>query len=104
MGDHIPEEIKLNRLNDIIEAQRAISFQLNQEMIGTMVEVLVEGESKKSADEFCGRTDTNKTVVFPKNELRSGEYIRVNIERANSATLFGTPVMHNQQLQQGEAA
>ena len=92
MTDDVPEEVKVERLNEIIDLQREISFRKNQEEIGKTVEVLVEGESKKSADEFCGRTDTNKMVVFPKNGFRAGEYIRVRVERANSATLFGVHV------------
>jgi tRNA-2-methylthio-N6-dimethylallyladenosine synthase len=59
-------------------------------MLNSMCEVLVEGESTKSADDFCGRTDTNKMVVFPKGESETGQYIHVRIDRANSATLFGS--------------
>ncbi len=92
MKDDVPEEVKVRRLNEIIDLQREISCKRNQEAIGTTVEVLVEGESKKSASEFCGRTDTNKMVVFPRNGFRSGEYIQVRVERANSATLFGVHV------------
>ncbi len=89
MTDDVPEEVKVERLNEIIDVQRGISFQKNQEMIGSTVEVLVEGESRKSASEYCGRTETNKMVVFPKNGYRAGDYIHVRVERANSATLFG---------------
>lgn len=93
MTDDVPEEVKIGRLNEIIDVQREISFRKNQEMIGAEVEVLVEGESRKSANEFCGRTDTNKMVVFPRNGYRAGDYIHVRVERANSATLFGTHVV-----------
>ncbi len=92
MSDTVPEETKVQRLNEIIDLQREISYRRNQEAVGTTVEVLVEGESKKSASEFCGRTDTNKMVVFPRNGFRPGDYIRVRVERANSATLFGVHV------------
>ena len=92
MADDIPEEVKVERLNEIIDVQRGISFQKNQELIGSTVEVLVEGESRKSANEFCGRTETNKMVVFPRNGYRAGDYIHVRVERANSATLFGMHV------------
>lgn len=92
LADDVPEEVKVARLNEIIDVQREISFKKNQEMIGNEVEVLVEGESKKSADEFCGRTDTNKMVVFPRNGYKSGDYIHIRVERANSATLFGVHV------------
>jgi tRNA-2-methylthio-N6-dimethylallyladenosine synthase len=91
MGDDVAEDLKLERLNEIIDAQREISLRKNKEMINTVCEVLVEGESTKSANDYCGRTDTNKMVVFPKNEWSIGQYLDVRIDRANSATLFGTP-------------
>lgn len=88
--DDVPYETKTRRLNEIIAMQKEISFQKNQQLVGTMETILVEGESKKSSEEFCGRTDTNKTVIFPKENLQAGEYVNVKIERANSATLFGS--------------
>jgi tRNA-2-methylthio-N6-dimethylallyladenosine synthase len=90
MGDDVPDEVKVRRLTDIIELQREISWQKNQQTIGHVVEVLVEGPSKKSEEDYCGRTDTNKMVVFPRGTLKPGEYVNVRVERANSATLFGT--------------
>lgn len=90
MNDDVPEEVKNRRLSEVIDIQRNISLHRNRTMIGQTVEVLVEGPSKKSAADFCGRTDTNKMVVFPKNGDAVGDYIGVRIERANSATLFGT--------------
>jgi tRNA-2-methylthio-N6-dimethylallyladenosine synthase len=94
MGDDVPEEIKNRRLSEIIDLQRNISLRLNKTIIGDTVEVLVEGLSKKSDNEFCGRTDTNKMVVFPKNGDSIGDYIDIRIERVNSATLFGTKTGH----------
>jgi tRNA-2-methylthio-N6-dimethylallyladenosine synthase len=90
MGDDVAEELKLERLNEIIDLQREISFRKNEEMVNGVHEVLVEGESTKSANDYCGRTDTNKMVVFPKGECEIGQYINVRIDRANSATLFGS--------------
>jgi tRNA-2-methylthio-N6-dimethylallyladenosine synthase len=90
MGDDVPEEVKNRRLSEIIDLQRTISLHRNTTMIGDTVEVLVEGLSKKSIHEYCGRTDTNKMVVFPKNGDDIGDYIGIHIERVNSATLFGT--------------
>ncbi len=58
-------------------------------MVGTTERILVEGPSRKSPEEYTGRTDTNKSVVFPKSGERVGDYVDVRIERANSATLFG---------------
>jgi tRNA-2-methylthio-N6-dimethylallyladenosine synthase len=90
MNDDVPEEVKSRRLSEVIDIQRNISLHRNKTMIGQTVGVLVEGPSKKSAADFCGRTDTNKMVVFPKNGDAVGDFIEVRIERANSATLFGT--------------
>jgi tRNA-2-methylthio-N6-dimethylallyladenosine synthase len=94
IGDDVPEEVKNRRLSEIIDLQRDISLQRNKTMIGDTVKVLVEGLSKKSINEFCGRTDTNKMVIFPKNGDAIGDYIGIRIERANSATLFGTKTGH----------
>ena len=96
MGDHVADEVKVRRLTEIIELQHRIAHENNQSLIGHRVEVIVEGESKKSEDEWTGRTETNKVVVFPRGNCRTGEYIRVNISRATSATLFGELVSEAQ--------
>jgi tRNA-2-methylthio-N6-dimethylallyladenosine synthase len=89
MNDDVPEEVKAKRLNDIIEIQQSISSEINQSLIGSEETVLVEGDSRKSDQFFAGRTDTNKVVVFPKFEdVKEGDYVRVKINRATSATLF----------------
>src|SRR3989339_664080 len=89
MVDDIPEEVKAKRLNDIIDLQHRISFEINQSEIGTEKIVLVEGNSKKSDDFFVGRTDTNKILIFPKrDDIKTGDYVKVKINRATSATLF----------------
>jgi tRNA-2-methylthio-N6-dimethylallyladenosine synthase len=90
MSDDVSEEVKNHRLSEVIDVQRNISLNRNRTMVGQTLEVLVEGPSKKSPADFCGRTDTNKMVVFPKNGDVIGDYIDVRIERVNSATLFGT--------------
>ncbi len=92
MSDDVPDEVKNRRLDEIINIQRSISLHRNRKMIGQIMKVLVEGASKKSNVDLCGRTDTNKMVIFPKNGNVAGDYINVRIERANSATLFGTQV------------
>ncbi len=90
MNDDVSEETKSKRLNEIIEIQQRISNGINQSLIGTEEIVLVEGESKKSDLFYAGRTDTNKVVVFPKNEnVKEGDYALIKINRATSATLFG---------------
>lgn len=97
MGDDVPDEVKVRRLTEIIELQREISWKRNQQHVGQTMEVLVEGPSKKSEEDFCGRTDTNKMVVFPKGDMKPGEYFDIRIERANSATLFGVAVGKKEQ-------
>jgi len=88
MGDDVPDEVKSRRLNEIIELQQKISYEINQELIGKQVEVLVEDYSKKSKDFYMGRTDTNKIVILPKDGLNIGDYCIATITKANSATLF----------------
>ncbi len=92
MGDDVPGEVKTRRLNEIIDLQRSISLEINTQLIGQTVEVLVEGTSKKSDLYLMGRTDTNKTVIFPEGDHKAGDYVDVKIFDANSATLFGNVV------------
>ncbi len=89
MGDDVPDEVKTRRLNEIINLQRSISLEINKQTIGKSFEVLVERTSKKSDSYFMGRTDTNKTVIFPEGDYNVGDYLNVKIYDANSATLFG---------------
>ncbi|HEX2982710.1 MAG TPA: tRNA (N6-isopentenyl adenosine(37)-C2)-methylthiotransferase MiaB [Ignavibacteriales bacterium] len=90
MDDDVSEEVKTKRLSEIIDLQQKISYELNQELIGTEETVLVEGDSKKSDKFMAGRTDSNKVVIFPKDGgMKPGDYVKVKINRATSATLFG---------------
>ncbi len=90
MEDDVPEETKTKRLQEIINLQQQISFELNQDLIGKEEIVLVEGFSKKSDKFLSGRTDTNKVAIIPvDNKIKVGDYIKVKIVRATSATLFG---------------
>ncbi len=89
--DDVPEQEKNRRLNEIITLHNALSLQNNEREIGKVREVLVEGVSKRSAEELFGRTSQNKVVVFPKNNYKVGDYVNVKIERCSSATLMGTP-------------
>ena len=94
MKDDVPEEIKLRRLNEIIELQQKISYEINQQLINKEEIILVEGFSKKSEEFLSGRTDTNKVVVIPKKDnIKIGDYVRVKINRATSATLFGEAII-----------
>ena len=87
--DNVPEEIKTKRLNEIIELQNRISLKKNREDIGKNFEVLIENISKKSRDEFSGRTSQNKVVVFPRGVNKIGDLVSVKILDATSATLRG---------------
>ncbi len=90
MLDDVSDDVKTKRLNDIIDLQHSISFEINQSQIGTEEIILVEGFSKKSDHFLSGRTDTNKIVIIPNNdEISVGDYVKVKINRATSATLFG---------------
>ena len=90
IDDDVSEETKSKRLQEIINLQQQISYELNQELIGKEEVVLIEGFSKKSDKFLSGRTDSNKVVIIPFNEiLKPGEYVKVKINRATSATLFG---------------
>ncbi len=90
MKDDVPEEVKTRRLNEIIELQQKISTEINRELIGKTEIVLVEGFSRKSNADFSGRSDTNKIVVFPVKEgIERGDYVKVKITGATSATLKG---------------
>jgi len=92
MNDDVPDEVKAERLNEIIELQQNISFKKNQQLVGSTVEILVERESAKSHDEWMGRTDTNKVTIFPKDNSHIGDLVKITIDRCNSATLFGTVI------------
>ncbi len=90
MKDDVSDEIKTKRLQEIIELQRRISYEKNQELINHEAVILVEGLSRKSDQFLSGRTDTNKVVIIPFNgKIKEGDYAKVKINRATSATLFG---------------
>ncbi|MDX1912810.1 MAG: tRNA (N6-isopentenyl adenosine(37)-C2)-methylthiotransferase MiaB, partial [Saprospiraceae bacterium] len=91
--DDIPEEVKKRRLNEIIRLQTAVSLRNNRQDIGKTFRVLIERDSSKSDQDFCGRNSQNKMCVFPKKEgLRPGDYVMVRIKDATSATLLGEVV------------
>ncbi|MDR2684762.1 MAG: tRNA (N6-isopentenyl adenosine(37)-C2)-methylthiotransferase MiaB [Prevotellaceae bacterium] len=87
--DDIPEDVKIERLNKIIALQNELSLASNKRDIGKTFEVLVEGYSKRSRDDFYGRTSQNKVVIFPKSEKKIGDIINVKIEKVSTATLTG---------------
>jgi tRNA-2-methylthio-N6-dimethylallyladenosine synthase len=88
--DDIPDAIKKRRLAEIIKLQNELSLRHNQKEIGKIHEVLIEGDSKRSDEDYKGRTSQNKVVVFPKSGgFKPGDYVQVKIEEASSATLIG---------------
>ena len=92
LPDDVPEEEKIRRLNELISLQTEISAQQNKKDEGKEFEVLVEGFSKRSRSQLCGRTEQNKMVVFDKGNHHIGETVRVKITNSTSATLFGEEV------------
>ena len=92
-ADDVPEEVKKRRLQEVISIQRAVSFRYNQGEIGKTFRVLIERNSSKSDQEFCGRNSQNSMCVFPKKDgLKPGDYVMVRIREATSATLLGEVV------------
>ena len=89
LPDDVPEEEKIRRLNELIALQTDISAQQNQKDEGKTFDVLVEGFSKRSHEQLCGRTEQNKMVVFPKEGHHIGETVKVKISGSTSATLLG---------------
>ncbi len=88
--DDIPEEVKTRRFNEILKMQQASSLHRLEQHIGKIHRVLIDGFSKKSDQDFSGKTEHNITVVFPANENnKRGDYVNVAIVRCTPATLIG---------------
>ncbi len=89
--DDIPEQVKGHRANQIIQLQKEISLQKNQAMIGREIEVLIEGDAKKSDQQWMGHTESNVTVVWPKADLSGcpGDLVSISIQDATPSTLYG---------------
>ncbi len=89
-ADDVPEEVKKRRFNEVMAKQHEHGHKLLQEQIGKTVEVLIEGFSKKSNQDFSGKTSQSQVVVFPVNEkYKPGDYVNVLVERCTIATLIG---------------
>ncbi|MGL4520080.1 MAG: tRNA (N6-isopentenyl adenosine(37)-C2)-methylthiotransferase MiaB [Phocaeicola sp.] len=95
LPDDISEEVKVRRLNEIIELQNELSAQSNKRDIGKTFEVLVEGVSKRSKEQLFGRTEQNKVVVFDRKNYKVGDFVQVKIIDTTSATLKGESVDNN---------
>ena len=89
LPDDVPEDVKVRRLEELIALQNRLSAESNQRCIGHTFEVLAEGVSKRSRDQLFGRTEQNKVVVFDRGSHRPGDYVRLRITAASSATLHG---------------
>jgi tRNA-2-methylthio-N6-dimethylallyladenosine synthase len=92
LEDNVPEEIKDRRLTEIIHLQQKLSLASNRKDIGKTFEILIEGRSKRSDDQYFGRSSQNKVAVFTKTAAGHGEYVHVKITGASSATLLGEAV------------
>lgn len=92
LADDVPEDVKIERLQAIIELQNQCSNESNKRDIGKVFEVLVEGFSKRSREQLFGRTSQNKVVIFDKGSHRVGDFVNVKITGSTSATLFGEEV------------
>ena len=89
LPDDVPEDVKIRRLNELIHLQTEMSALANKRDEGKEFDVLVEGFSKRSREQLCGRTEQNKMVVFDKGNHHIGETVRVRITGSSSATLLG---------------
>ena len=92
-ADDIDEDEKTRRLNEIIALQNQLSVESNQADVGLIRQVLVEGTSKRSDEQLCGRTSQNKMVVFDRGNHSAGDYVTVKITGCSSATLFGEEIL-----------
>ena len=88
MPDNVPEDVKIDRLNRMIALQNELSLESNRKDIGKTFDVLVEGVSKRSKEQFVGRTQQNKTCVFPRGNYRVGDIVNVRVLDVSSATLI----------------
>lgn len=92
LPDNIPEDVKIKRLEEIIDLQNHLSAESNAKDVGKTFEILVEGFSKRSHSQLFGRTEQNKVVVFDKGNHRIGDFVKVKINNSSSATLIGEEV------------
>ncbi|MEG1659980.1 MAG: MiaB/RimO family radical SAM methylthiotransferase, partial [Bacteroides sp.] len=89
LEDNVPEEVKIRRLNEIIALQTRLSLLSNSRCVGKTYEVLVEGISKRSREQFFGRTEQNRVIVFDRGTHKIGDFVQVKVLEAGSATLKG---------------
>lgn len=92
LPDNVDEEVKGRRLQELIDMQVELSLESNRRDVGKIFEVLVEGTSKKKADELFGRSSQNKVIVFPDNGAKAGDLVQVRVKECTSATLIGEAI------------
>jgi len=92
--DDVPEAVKKERLQEIVDLQGRLSFESNKADLGKTFEVLVEGDSKKNKEFWMGRSSQNKVIVFPKEgmDLKKGDYVMVQVSDCTQATLIGIAI------------
>jgi len=91
-ADDIPDAVKKRRLQEVVAKQQEHSHERLKKLVGTTQNVLIEGFSKKSNNDYSGRSDQNTVVVFPVSDnYKPGQYVNVLIERCTTATLIGSP-------------
>ena len=88
LPDNIPEDVKIERLNRMIALQNDLSLKSNQQDVGKEFTVLVEGRSKRNPEDLFGRTSQNKVAVFPAGNAKPGDFVKVKVDSATSATLL----------------
>lgn len=93
LPDDVPEDVKVRRLNEMIELQNELSAESYRNDIGKVFEILVEGTSKRSKEQLFGRTEQNKVVVFDRGNHHIGDKVMVRITDSSSATLKGEEVL-----------
>lgn len=88
MPDNVEESVKIDRLNRMIALQNELSAESNRKDVGKVFEVLIEGVSKRSKEQMVGRTQQNKTCVFPRGDFKIGDTVKVKVVDSSSATLI----------------
>ncbi|MBO4403634.1 MAG: tRNA (N6-isopentenyl adenosine(37)-C2)-methylthiotransferase MiaB [Bacteroidales bacterium] len=89
LKDDVPDNVKTERLEEVIALQRTLSHESHRRDIGKTFEVLVEGPSKRSEEHHFGRNSQNKVIVFPKAETQPGDLVNVTVRNCTTATLLG---------------
>jgi tRNA-2-methylthio-N6-dimethylallyladenosine synthase len=92
MNGHVEDSLKSDRLNEILTLQDEITFQKNKALVGTVQEILIEGESETNSEKLAGRTRSNKIVTIPEASSRKGAVIDVKVTKSRRHSLEGTPV------------